>query len=137
MTLKRKRITFKRKSMRSQEGGTIEYQEEKFAMQKNFVLNFDEVHTLFMNKTQHNIGFMSHSNFERLFQFGIFQFHAPLNVINMKIIKMHDERIGLNLNSQTKQMNENKNIKVKVKNTKCKITLQTKLYCNEIRKCNH
>jgi len=36
--------------MRSQEGGTIEYQEEKFAMQKNFVLSFDEVHTLFMNK---------------------------------------------------------------------------------------
>jgi hypothetical protein len=44
----------------------------------------------------------------------------------MKIIKMHDERIGLNLHPRMKQMNENKNIKVQVKNTKCKITSQTK-----------
>jgi hypothetical protein len=43
---------------------------------------------------------------------------------------MHDERIGLNLNPKTKQMNENKSIKVKIENTKCKITLQTKLYCD-------
>ncbi len=53
-------ITFKRKNMRSQEGGTNEYQEEKFAMQKNFVLSFDKVHALLMNKTCHKIGFMSH-----------------------------------------------------------------------------
>jgi hypothetical protein len=45
--------------MRSQ-GGTNEYQEEKFATQKNFVLSFDEVHVLFMNKIWHKIGFMSH-----------------------------------------------------------------------------
>ncbi len=57
--------------MRSQ-GGTNEYQEEKFATQKNFVLSFDEVHVLFMNKIWHKIGFMSHWNFERLSQFGIF-----------------------------------------------------------------
>jgi hypothetical protein len=36
--------------MMSQEGGTNEYQEEKFATQKNFVLSVDEVHVLFMNK---------------------------------------------------------------------------------------
>jgi hypothetical protein len=49
----------------------------------------------------------------------------------MKIIKMmHDERIGLNLNPKTKQLNENKNINVKIKNTKCNIILQTKLHCD-------
>jgi len=44
--------------MKSQ-GGTNEYQEEKFAMQKNFVLSFEEVH-VFMNKTWHKIGIISH-----------------------------------------------------------------------------
>jgi hypothetical protein len=46
--------------MKSQEGGTNEYQEEKFAMKKNFVLSFDEVDVLFMNKTWHKIGIISH-----------------------------------------------------------------------------
>ncbi len=58
--------------MRSQKEGTNEYQEEKFEIQKNFVLSFYEVHALFMKKTWHKIDFMSHWNFERLSQFGIF-----------------------------------------------------------------
>ncbi len=46
--------------MRSQKEGTNEYQEEKFEIQKNFVLSFYEVHALFMKKTWHKIDFMSH-----------------------------------------------------------------------------
>jgi hypothetical protein len=45
--------------MKSQ-GGTNEYPEEKFAMQNNFVLSFDEVDVLFMNKTWQKIGIISH-----------------------------------------------------------------------------
>jgi hypothetical protein len=37
--------------------------------------------------------------------------------MNMKIIKMNDKRINLNLNP--KQNNQNKNTSVKIKNMKC------------------